>query len=87
MMRKREEIIWDLVSIEKDIARLTVMLEGEPLQREKTIRALLHEIESTAAMCRKRLVATEFQKYETGVTDASVAVTSKEVRELLEAFV
>ena len=85
-MKNREEIIWDLVSIENDVARLAVILEEQPLHRAETIGALLHEIESTAAECRKRLVATEFRKYETSAADTRAVVTHKEVRELLEAF-
>ena len=43
-MKNREEIIWDLVSIENDVARLSVILEEQPLHRAGTIGALLHEI-------------------------------------------
>jgi len=73
-----------MVTIENDIARLSAYLEGESLRQRETIFALLHQIEATAAGCRKRLVAADVEKLTNATEDA--VVTPKEVRELLEAF-
>ncbi len=85
-MKNKEEIIWDLVSIENNVAKLSVILEEQTLYKKEIIKILLHEIESTAANCRKRFVMAEFRKNEKSIADTNAIVTHKEVRELLEAF-
>lgn len=84
-MNNRDEIVWHLVTIENDLARLAVYLEGESLRQKSTIMSLIREIEATAAGCRKRLVAADVKRLTNETEDAAV-VTPKEVRELLEAF-
>ena len=91
-MKKREngspndEIVWKLVSIENDIAKLGVILENQPLEKRVLNRDLLHEIETKAIDCRKRLMVLEFKNYRSEQAVKESLVTQKEIRELLEAF-
>jgi len=85
-VRHKDEIVWNLVSIENDISKLSVVLQGQKLQKEEMISTLLEEIETLAKDCRKRLVSLEFHAYQKHSTDEKSLVTQKEVRELLEAF-
>ncbi|RUM67251.1 MAG: hypothetical protein DSZ05_03060 [Sulfurospirillum sp.] len=85
-MKNKDEIIWNLVSIENNISKLSVMLENQALQKGEMITRLLHEIESMAADCRKRMVVMEFKAYAHHHVDGRTIVSQKEVRELLEAF-
>ena len=87
-MKKREndEIVWKLVSIENDIARLAVILAKQPLEKRALIDDLLHDIETMAIDCRKRLMMQEFKNYTPANKIKESIVTQKEIRELLEAF-
>jgi|GEM_PF-2605636 len=83
---QKDAIVWNLVSIENDISKLSVVLQGQKLQKEEMISSLLKEIETLAKDCRKRLVSLEFHTYQKHSTNEKSLVTQKEVRELLEAF-
>jgi thioredoxin-related protein len=84
--RENDEIVWKLVSIENDIARLAVILDKEPLEKRALIEDLLHDIETMAINCRKRLMMLEFKNYTPANKIKKSIVTQKEIRELLEAF-
>jgi len=83
---QKDAIVWNLVSIENDISKLSVMLKSQTLHKEQEIHHLLNEIETMAKDCRKRLISLDFKAYESDRQDEETAVTQKEIRELLEAF-
>ncbi len=85
-LQSSDEIVWRLVSIENDIARLAEYLTSQSLENEEQIMRLLDDIEKEAIACRKRLVALKFGAYEECDNMQKSIVTQKEVRELLEAF-
>jgi len=83
-LHNRDDIVWNLVAIENDIAQLSVILQEQPLRQKEKIESLLEEIEAMAVKCRKKLLGLELKNNNT--FSSKSVVSQKEIRELLEDF-
>lgn len=84
-IKTEDVLVMQLVKIEENIINLSIVLASQPLQRKEEIQSLMSEITSLAIRSREKIESgiISSQSYQ---SETDAVVTSKEIRELLEAF-
>ncbi len=85
MEMEKNDLIWQLVSIEEDVQKLFLAIKDDSTNNNEEVRKLLKEIEELAAKSRKKIIRLMMDNMLTSKEDETT-VTQKEIRELLEDF-
>ncbi len=81
---EKNDLIWQLVSIEEDVQRLFLAIKDDSLTKGEEVKQLLEEIEELAVKSRKKIIHLMMDNMIT--TKDETIVTQKEIQELLEDF-